>query len=459
MMGRDLFKRTQVRLAATFTVLFTLASSTLFALLVYNLTDEIEQRVRARVLRTQDALLAVDKKYGFDELTSVVADEAESLRDADSIFALLDETGTLHAGNVRSLRVFDGWREIERAQLPAVAEQGSPQDRFFALWAPVSKGMLLVGGSDREIRQSRLILLHSLGWGLAVTAAFGIGAGVYLARRAQRRIDDIASTLGAVAAGQLARRVPLSNAADDLDQVAQSINKMLGQLQRLIISVNQSSTDIAHDLKKPMSRLRERLEVARAKAGSVEEFQEVVDAVMADVDSIVATFEALLNISQLQAGDRRGRFTDLDLKVVLNDVAELFEPVVEDTGGRFQLKITRMPPARIRGDRELLIQLFANLIENAVRHCPAAVQIRMQLESTADAFVASVCDDGPGIPEEEHGNVFRRFYRLEKDRSSDGHGLGLSLVAAIADLHGATIGLRDNNPGLRVDVSFPKPTR
>ena len=142
-------------------------------------------------------------------------------------------------------------------------EVGECKYRCVELGTTVSKGMLLVGGSDREIRQSRLILLHSLAWGLAITAAFGIGAGVYLARRAQRRIDDIASTMEAVAAGQLDRRIPTSNADDDLDQIAQNINNMLGRLQRLIINDNQASTDIAHDLKKPHSSLRQRLEGAR----------------------------------------------------------------------------------------------------------------------------------------------------------------------------------------------------
>lgn len=456
MMARNLFKRTQVRLAATLTLFFTLATSTLFGLLVYNLTDEIEERVRARVLRTQDALVAIDKKFGFDELVNVVTDEAESVRDADSIFSLLDASGAVHAGNVRSLNVFEGWRVVARSRLPAVAELGNSQDRFFALWTPVSKGMLLVGGSDREIRQSRLILLHSLAWGLAITAAFGIGAGVYLARRAQRRIDDIASTMEAVAAGQLDRRIPTSNADDDLDQIAQNINNMLGRLQRLIINVNQASTDIAHDLKKPISRLRERLEVAREKVGTVEEFKDVVDAAMSEVDAIVATFEALLNISQLQAGHRRARFTDLDLKSVLIDAVELFEPVVEDTGGSLDHDVQRTSNTFIRGDRELLIQLFANLIENAIRHCPQGVRISVRLKRDAQVVVASITDNGPGIPEQERSNVFRRFYRLEPDRSSDGHGLGLSLVAAIADLHGAAIDLRDNDPGLRVDVRFPR---
>lgn len=454
-MVRNLFKRTQVRLAATFTILFTLAASTLFGLLLLNMTDELEERVRARVERTRDALLAVDRRFGFNELSDVVSEEAESVRDADSIFTLLDQTGVIRAGNVKKIKPFEGWSVIDRKDMPAVSSLGNPQDRFFTVWSPVSNGMLLVGRSDREVRQAKLILVQSLGWGLLATAALGIGAGVYLSGRAQRRIDNIANTLTAVASGNLDRRVSASDAADDLDQVAQKINAMLGQLQRLIQNVNQSSTDIAHDLKKPIGRLRERLEVANEKATTVAQFQDVVRDAILDVDQIVATFEALLNISQLQAGDRKARFTDVDLRSILSDVVDLFGPVVEDAGARLSHDLGRTPSATIRGDRELLVQLFANLVENALRHCPQGVAIEIGLGKTAHGYTVDVIDNGPGIPPAERDNVFRRFYRIEPARSGDGHGLGLSLVAAIADLHGAVVTLAENDPGLRVTLEFP----
>src|SRR5690606_25647293 len=157
--ARELLQRTQIRLAATFAILFTLAAGTLFALLLYRVTDEIEERVRSRVMRTMDALVAIDRKFGFEELNNVVIEEAESVRDADAIFLLLDDQGRIHSGNVHRVAPFDGWQTIPRSMLPEIAQQGSPQDEFFAHWVPVSKGQLLVGGSDREIRQSRLILL------------------------------------------------------------------------------------------------------------------------------------------------------------------------------------------------------------------------------------------------------------------------------------------------------------
>lgn len=454
-MLRELAKRSQVRLAATFAVLLALATTTLFTLLIVNLNDELEDRVRARVLRTKDALLAVDRKHGFDELVSVVADEADSLRDADNIYMLLGDDGKVYAGNVLRALPFDGWRVIPRSELPSVQGIGSPRDRFFAVWTPVSNGKLLVGGSDREVRQARLILLHSVGWGLLITAAIAIGAGVWLAHRAQRRIDDIGNTLAAVSYGQLDKRIETRPHGDDLDDVTGSINAMLDRLQRLIQSVNQASTDIAHELKKPMMRLREKLEAASERANSVEAFKEAVDDALVQSDAIVATFEGLLNISQLQAGTRKARFADVNLLEVAADVGELFQPVAEDEGNTLRLDVPKDIKASIRGDRGLLVQLCANLIENSLRHAHGAVGIVLSLRRDGSDLVLEVSDNGAGIPVGERANVFRRFYRIEGASAAEGHGLGLSLVAAIADLHGASIELADNAPGLRVIIRFP----
>lgn len=452
---RDLFRRTQVRSAVAFTLIITVSVSALFAILIVRLADGLEDGVRDRIMNTRDALLAIDRRYGFDELVSVVTDEAESVRDADSIFAVLDANGTIVAGNIRTERPFEGWRVLERSHLPELAGDGTSRDRFFAMWLPVSKGMLLIGRSDREVQQARRILTRSLGWGILATAILGVGSGIYLARGAQRRIDDIANTLSAVSAGELNRRIPIKHPHHDLDEVAERINAMLTQLERLVQSANQSSTDIAHDLKRPMTRLRQQLESAGEIDGASPAIRGIIEEAISEVDSIVSTFEALLNIGQLEAGDRRARFVDIDLSRVFADAAEAYAPVIEDSGFKLTWKGAQSPPPIVRGDHELLVQLMVNLIENALQHCPTGTTIELSLASTSRGPVASVADNGPGIPASEHEHVFRRFYRLERERSSPGHGLGLSLVRAIADLHGATIALADNGPGLKVSIAFP----
>ncbi len=243
---------------------------------------------------------------------------------------------------------------------------------------------------------------------------------------------------------------------DDLDHVAAQINATLAHLQKLIENVNQASSDIAHDLKKPIGRLRRRLEVALGTADNADAFRTQVEQSLAELDSIVETFEALLRITQIEAGARRARFTSVELGTVLADIADIYEPVAEEAGDRLVSTVAIAERAQVTGDRELLTQLFANLIENAIRHSPAGTRIDVGLTYRDEHYVAVVADNGPGVPVDERENVFRRLYRPEGERSTPGSGLGLSLVAAVAELHGAAVELNDNAPGLRVEVSFPR---
>lgn len=456
MITNDLLKRTPVRLAATFTALFALTVIALVAVLYLVISADLAANIRQHVEETSNALVAIDSEQGFDALSAVVENEARSVRDFSTIFLLRRNDGSFQAGNVRNIALFKGWSALDRAWLPMVADQGDPDDSFYAIWMPVSKGHLLVGWSDRQIREVRRILLHGLGWGLAATLLVAIGSAALLARRAQAKIEMFASTLSSVSAGDIRRRVPLSGSNDDLDHVAGQINGTLAHLQRLIENVNQSSSDIAHDLKKPIGRLRRRLEEALSGACSVDDLRGRVDEALCEVDSIVETFEALLRITQIEAGARKERFRDVDLASILIDVADIYEPVAEEKSDALVCRVDGASGAHIHGDQELLTQLFANLIENAMRHCPKGTHIGIELQPAGERLVAVVWDSGPGIPEMERENVFRRLYRLERARSTQGSGLGLSLVAAIAELHGATVELNDNHPGLRVAVSFPK---
>jgi signal transduction histidine kinase len=456
MITNDVLKRTPIRLAAAFTILFALAVIALAAVLYLTLGAEIASNIRQRVEETSDTLVAIDDEQGFDALAVVVANEAKSVRDFNTIFLLRRKDGAFQAGNVQNVRVFKGWGVLDRAWLPMVVGKGDPDDRFYALWRPVSQGYLLVGWSDREIREVQGNLLHGLGWGLATTIVFVVGFAGLLARRTQEKIGVFTSTLADVGQGDIARRVPLTGSGDDLDNVAGQINAMLDHLQQLIENVNQASSDIAHDLKKPIGRLRRRLEAALDSGTDAEEFRERVEGALVELDSIVDTFEALLRITQIEAGARKSRFCDVDLGSLLIDVADIYEPVAEESGDRLQCAVPGAAKAHVHGDRELLTQLFANLIENAIRHSPKGTHIGVDLVAQRDRHVAVVWDTGPGIPAHERANVFRRLYRLERARTTPGSGLGLNLAAAIAELHGARVELQDNKPGLRIDVSFPK---
>lgn len=202
MISNDLFKRTPVRLAGAFAILFALTVTALVSVLYFTLVSELDAAIRQHVEEISDTLKAIDRQQGFDDLAAVVAEEAESVRDFDSIFVLRGEHGSFRAGNVQNVRLFDGWGELDRAWLPLVADKGNPDDRFFAIWTPVSKGHLLVGGSDREIREVRRILLHGLEWALVGTLLLAAGSATYLARRAQQKIDVFATTLLKVSRGK-----------------------------------------------------------------------------------------------------------------------------------------------------------------------------------------------------------------------------------------------------------------
>jgi len=448
-------KRTPVRLAATFTALFATTVIALFAILFFGITARLTDQIKLRTEETMQALQAVDQQKGFDALAAVVTGESGSVRDSDFIVELVDENGRHIAGNVNGIKTSEPWIELERSAIEADWDNGEPDDRFQALWQPVSQGRLLVGSSNRELRQTQTFLLEVLGIGLLATTLLGALCGAFIAARTQHRIDAFAKTLSAVSNGRIDARVPLSGSGDDIDHVAGQVNHTLDHLQKLIESVNQSSSDIAHDLKKPVGRLRQRLDVISRSAKTTADFQSAIEGALGDLDAMMETFDALLRITQIEAGARRARFANIDLGAVLDDVADTYTAVAEDAGHQLVAGNARSTPAIVKGDRELLLQLFANLVENSIRHCPAGTRIVLALYDEENGYRAEISDNGPGIPEPEREKVFRRLYRLERARSTPGSGLGLTLVQAIAELHDASIALGDHAPGLRVAISFP----
>jgi signal transduction histidine kinase len=227
---------------------------------------------------------------------------------------------------------------------------------------------------------------------------------------------------------------------------------MLDKIADLLENLRQVSNDIAHDLRTPLARLRQRLEDARNPASAPGDYERAIDHAIKEADALLDTFSALLRIAQIETGIRRSSFRVVDLSEVMRTVADAYGPDVEDSGRHLQADIPQT--LAITGDRELLTQLFANLIENALKHTPENTSVVMRLFRADGHVVAEISDNGPGIPEDERSRVLRRFYRLEHSRTRAGSGLGLSLVAAVADLHGATITLSDCNPGLKVAISF-----
>jgi signal transduction histidine kinase len=311
---------------------------------------------------------------------------------------------------------------------------------------------LFVGRDTSQIAATRERILKAFAWieGVSIVLA-GLG-GIFFSVQFMRRIDAIARTCQSIVAGKFNHRIPLRGSGDELDGLSVAINNMLDRIATLLDNIRQVSSDVAHDLRTPLTHLRNRLEEARQKSVTAEDYASVVTQAIGDTDHLLAIFAALLRISQIESGSRLATFSEVSLSEILERIHEMYRPVAEDQHQSLRHNIQEN--VRIRGDGELLTQMFSNLIENSIRHTPSGTRILIRLTSAGNTATASVEDDGPGIPAVEHDKVFRRFYRLTSSRSTPGNGLGLALVAAIAGLHNAKIELSDNRPGLRFQVSF-----
>jgi signal transduction histidine kinase len=336
-----------------------------------------------------------------------------------------------------------------------------PGERFRVAVRDLGDLRLVTGQSYEESDAIGRAVLEAFGTATAVLLVLAALGAALLSRRAQQRLDRISNTLAEVALGNMHRRVPLSGSGDDLDRLSTRINDALAQLETTVEGIRQVSVDIAHDLRTPISRLGIRLEELLAEAGSQPVLRDRLETASAEIRQITATFDSLLRIAQIEAGARKSRFQPVALADIGASLYEAYLPVAEESQQQLELKIASAAPALVYGDRDLLTQLFANLVENALKHCSAGASIRLEVGSRDGDIYMSVADNGPGIPAGERINVTRRFYRLDKSRQSPGSGLGLALVKAISDLHGATLALDDNAPGLVVRLSFEpyRPTR
>jgi signal transduction histidine kinase len=312
---------------------------------------------------------------------------------------------------------------------------------------------LLVGQDTSVLREMKAVIARAFGVGLLITLALAVIGSAAISTATLKRVGAVSQTARAIMGGDLSQRVPLRGADDEFDDLAKSVNAMLDRIEDLMRSMRQVSNDIAHDLRTPLTRLRQRLEHARRRAKTEAEFHEALGGSIAQVDSILETFGALLRIAQIEAGSRATPQAPIDVTKLLTGIVEDFAPAAEDRGQNIVAEVHA--GVNVSADRELLTQMVVNLVDNAIRHSPSGARISVEAKSVDGGMELAVADTGPGIPEGEREKVLRPFYRLDASRSTEGSGLGLSLVAAIAKQHKARLSLGDNAPGLRVAVLFP----
>jgi signal transduction histidine kinase len=315
---------------------------------------------------------------------------------------------------------------------------------------------VFVGRDTASIAATRARILKAFAWIEGAAILFAGMGGVFFSLQFMRRIDAIARTCQSIISGKFNDRIALRGSGDELDRLAAAINNMLDRISTLLDNLRQVSSDVAHDLRTPLTHLRNRLEEAGGKAVTTDDYAELVAHAIEDTDHLLVIFAALLRISQIESGSRLAAFAALSLSELLERVYEMYRPVAEDAHQMLLHEIQK--GVQIRGDGELLTQMFSNLIENAIRHAPPGTRILLRLTASGGTVTAAVEDNGPGIPAAERDKVFRRFYRLTGSRTTPGNGLGLALVAAIANLHAAKIELADNRPGVCLRLCFEAST-
>ncbi len=315
---------------------------------------------------------------------------------------------------------------------------------------PLGDGRLLVLGYDIDsLDQIEDTILRALGLGLIPAVLLSVAVGALLAPRGQQRIAAVHGAVGRIMQGHLRERLPV-HGADDLDKVASAVNGMLDRIEQLVEELRGLGDSIAHDLRTPLTRVRTRLERSRDEAQTREEFQAASDRAIASVDQALAVVDAVLRLSELEHGRRRSAFAPVDLAGVLRDAAELYEPVAEEKS--MAVRLCLVPAGPVPGDRDLLLEAVGNLLDNAIKFSPAGTDVTLSLCDTPGGACVRVADQGPGIPPAERDRVLRRFYRTQKSRTVEGSGLGLSLVAAVAALHGFRLRIGGSDPGCVVEI-------
>jgi len=394
-------------------------------------------------------------REGIDGLTKLIADRVgRQQATGNSIYLLTNYTLQPLVGNLdrwpKNASIDNDWLEFSLEINETTKETHLARARIFRL--PGRFG-LLVGRDVDQLTQAKRRIVQALTWGLAIMIVLAFLGGMVLSRRTVRKIERINQTTRSIMSGDLSRRVAVTNRNDDFDQVAENLNQMLDRIQTLMEDIRRVSDNIAHDLRTPLTRLRQHLEEARQEEEPHSRTAAHLESSIKEADSLLTTFNALLRIARIEAGQLTAGFAPLDFRTLLDDVVEFYEPLAEDKSQ--QLVVNMQSSIETTGDRDLLFQALANIIENAIKYTPVSGRIWVSLTNEDNDAVVTIADNGPGIPKDEREKVFRRFYRLDASRSTAGNGLGLSMVSAVISMHEGSIQLMDNRPGLKTTMRFP----
>jgi hypothetical protein len=456
-----LLRTTAFRLTLVYLLIFILFAISLLGYFALNTRRLITEQITSTVDTEITGLRDQYNQGGIRRLVILV--DLRSRRPGSSLYLVTTSTGEGLAGNVGSLEpgVLDhpGWLETNYHRLDA--GEGTDHHALVQV-VQLPGGFRLLVGRDLEERERMFGIIANAGqWSLALVIVLGIAGGFFVSRRVLSRIDAMTETAQTIMAGDLAGRLPVAGTGDELDRLADHLNAMLERIEALMRGLKEVSDNIAHDLKTPLTRLRNRCEQVLRGPARDSDYRSALEATIAESDELIRTFDALLMIARAESGQARDNMIEFDAAAIARDVSELYEPLADERG--LALTVEANGAAPVRGNRELVSQALANLVDNAIKYAAPDSKVNgepneivVKAGNDGERITLSVADRGPGIPAEDRGRVVERFVRLEQSRSLPGSGLGLSLASAVARLHGGELKLEDNHPGLRSVIALPR---
>lgn len=452
-----LLRATTFRLALSYLGIFTVSAMALLALVSWSTSVFIEWQVQETVEAEATGLSEQYRERGIQGLAEVIGNRASQDIERRAVYLLMAPDGARIAGNLFGWPKDDGdasgW---VRFPIERVGDGRLATEVLARTYTLPKDYRLLVGRSLHDTKRVKSAINRALGWGLALTVLLGIVGGYFTSRHMLTRVEAMSRTARRIVGGDMKSRMKLSGTRDEFDQLATSFNEMMDEIERLVDGIRTVTDNIAHDLRTPLNRLRSRIEVALLgeDGNDPAELRRVLEETVVEADNLLATFSALLAIGNAESGQRLHSFEPLDPALLAADVVELYEPLAEEKG--VAIVCHADPGLMLEGDRHLMFQALANLVDNAVKYTPQGGAVAVTVAAADGGIEVAVADSGPGIPAQARERVLDRFVRLDATRSTPGNGLGLSLVKAVVRLHGGTLALADNAPGLKVLLHFPK---
>ena len=439
--------------------MFSALSAATLGFIYWSTRDQIESQVDARLRLETDYLINLYKSGALPELLDAI--QRRNQIDTYGRFYYLangegneaNETDDDLPMRVKSVRSHSTRNMGDVADLPP----GSPRafNPVRVAETQLSNGLKLTIG--HEISDEKALLDHTfalVAGATLLTLMFSLIGGVWIGTSVLRRIDSVSRTASEIMSGDLSQRLSVTERDDEFDEISSKLNQMLNRIEDLMSSMQQVTNNVAHDLRSPLTRLKNRLEVTLLEEGDTESYRAAFEEAIGDADSLIQTFNAMLSIARLEAGIDATEWSETPIGDLVAEIAELYMAVAEEEDLSFSADIADNP--RFLCNRHLIAQAVTNLLDNAIKYTPKPGLISVSVQGNEDAFSIVVSDDGPGIPETDRTRVLERFVRLENERNSPGNGLGLSLVQAVSRIHGAELLLEDNRPGLKAVLSFTR---